>query len=78
MTLPLRAKHALGQHFLRDESLLERMLDDPSARARMGVAGRQRLRLFCADDVLPRIERAYSDALRDTTDSPTQVPTTAR
>ncbi len=33
MTLLLRAKHALGQHFLRDESLLERMLDETSLNA---------------------------------------------
>ena len=33
MTLPLRAKHALGQHFLRDESLLERMLDETPLKA---------------------------------------------
>jgi 16S rRNA (adenine1518-N6/adenine1519-N6)-dimethyltransferase len=33
VTLPLRAKHALGQHFLRDESLLERMLDETPLKA---------------------------------------------
>jgi glycosyltransferase involved in cell wall biosynthesis len=44
-------------------SALDRLVRDPSLRARMGEAGHRRLRLFCADDVVPRIEQAYRDVL---------------
>jgi glycosyltransferase involved in cell wall biosynthesis len=38
---------------------LQRMLDDPTLRRRMGAAGRKRVEQFRGDRVVPRIERVY-------------------
>jgi glycosyltransferase involved in cell wall biosynthesis len=38
---------------------LERLVDDPALRARMGEAARLRAQRFSAGEVLPRLERIY-------------------
>ena len=37
------------------------LLADPERRARMGAAGRRRVELFRADQILPRIEQVYAE-----------------
>jgi glycosyltransferase involved in cell wall biosynthesis len=42
---------------------LERLLADESLRRRLGRAGRERAGLFSAQNILPQVEEAYTDAL---------------
>jgi glycosyltransferase involved in cell wall biosynthesis len=42
---------------------IQRLLDDPELRARMGAAGRRRALEYTASSVIPRVEAAYRDVL---------------
>lgn len=42
---------------------MQRMIDEPEARDRFGAAGRERVRLFTADSVIPRYEDLYRRVL---------------
>jgi D-inositol-3-phosphate glycosyltransferase len=41
---------------------LDRLMDDPATRERLGAAGRERVPMFTAPAVLPRYEAAYERA----------------
>lgn len=45
---------------------VQRLLNDPALRERMGQAGRQRVELFTAEAVVPQIEQVYQDLLGST------------
>jgi glycosyltransferase involved in cell wall biosynthesis len=41
---------------------LQRLMDDPALRARLGASGRERVPMFTAAAVVPRYEAAYERA----------------
>jgi glycosyltransferase involved in cell wall biosynthesis len=43
---------------------IQRLLDDPNLRHRMGVAAQRRAMEFRAHEVIPRFERVYENVLR--------------